>query len=176
MDPEAPPRGRSPFRRWLPVLVFALIAVVAVWRFNRPESSGEIDPVVSASFPANVESGAVETARVTVRNSSASDIANLFVSFSQLGTAGGADLPTPIVGGITSHGGSPVLSIDPKPSASGGGVRFGFGELPAGEELEVEFELRMPEQTGPAANSIVVYDGSVPDRAGGTKIETIVES
>ena len=176
MDSEAPPRGRSPIRRWLPLLFVALIAVVAVWRFNRPEGAGELNPVVSARFPANVEAGALERATITVQNPSASDIENLFVSFSQLGTAGGADLPTPIVGGIADDGGSPVLSIDPKPSASGGGVRFGFGELPAGEELEVEFELRMPEETGPAANSIVVYDGSVPDRAGGTKMETIVES
>lgn len=176
MDAEAEPRGPSPFRRWLPLLVVALIGVVAVWRFNRPEGAGALNPVVSARFPANVESGAVETAIITVQNPSASEIENLFVSFSQLGTAGGADLPTPIVGGVTSEGGSSVLSIDPKPEASGGGVRFGFGDLPPGEELEVKFELRVPEETGPAANSVVVYDGSVPDRAGGTKIETIVES
>jgi hypothetical protein len=177
MAAEAPPR-RSLFRRLLPLLIVLLvIGLLTTQRLRDPESSeSELNPVVTADFPANVEAGSVHTATITIENPAASDIENLFVSFATLGTAGGKDLSTPIVGGVPSGRESPVVSIDPQPSATGGGVRFGFGELSGEEEMTVEFELRVPETTGPAANSIVVYDGAVPERSGGSKIETIVES
>jgi hypothetical protein len=163
----------------LPLLiVLIVVGILTTQRLRDPEGSQtEIDPVVTADFPANVEAGSTYTARIDIENPSASDIDSLFVSFSTLGAVGGEDLPTPIVGGAPSTtGDSPVVSITPEPVATGGGVRFGFGPLEAGEDTTVDFELRVPEETGPAANSIVVYDGAVPERSGGTKIETIVES
>ena len=177
MSVEAPPR-RSLFRRLLPLLiVLVIIGILTTQRLRDPEGSEtELNPVVTADFPPNVEAGSIHTATITIENPSATDIDTLFVSFATLGAAGGDDLPTPIVGGPAIGGASAVVSVEPEPVATGGGVRFGFGELAAGEELIVDFDLRVPETTGPAANSIVVYDGSVPDRSGGSKIETIVES
>lgn len=172
-----PGEGRSTRRRLVPLLlVVAVVFAIVVQRFRSPdEGSGDVNPVVSVGFPANVEAGSVHTATVRVENPSASDIPSLFVSFSLLGAAGGENLPTPIVGGPSEHGKSAVVSIDPEPIAEGGGVRFGFGELASGGEITIQFELRSPETTGPAANSVVVYDGELPDHAGGASIETTVE-
>ena len=167
---------RSPGRRLIPLLVVAVVFAVVVQRLRSPEEgSGDLKPVVSVDFPANVDAGSVHTATVRVENPGASDIPSLFISFSLLGTAGGESLPTPIVGGPSGNGQSAVVSIDPKPVAEGGGVRFGFGELTAGDEITIEFDLRAPGITGPAANSVVAYDGELTDRAGGASLETTVE-
>lgn len=172
-----PGEGRSTKRRLIPLLlVVAVVFAIVVQRLRSPEEgSGSLKPVVTVDFPANVEAGSVNTAIVTVENPSASDIPSLFVSFSLLGTAAGERLPTPIVGGPSENGQPAIVSIDPEPIAEGAGVRFGFGELASGDEVTIEFELRAPEITGPAANSVVAYDGELADRSGGASLETTVE-
>ena len=175
---SAEPEGRrSIWRRLIPLLiVIAIVLAIVVQRLQSPEEgSGDVNPLVSVTFPANVEAGSVNTAAVRVQNPSASDITNLFVSFSLLGAAGGEDLPTPIVGGVVQKGEPVVVSVEPEPVARAGDVRFGFGELAAGEEMTIEFELRVPQIPGPAANSVVAYDGGLTDRAGGAKLETMVD-
>ena len=173
----APPERRSPWRRLTPFLVIIVFFIgLAIFRLGNPTGgAGDLEPVVTVEFPAIVEAGSVHTAILEVTNPSASDIKALFVSFSLVGTAGGEDLPTPIVGAVTG-GLSPVVAIEPEPSAVGEGVRFGFGILAAGETRTIEFSLRAPQIVGRAANSVVVYDGQRPERAGGALLETMVES
>ncbi|MEA2517364.1 MAG: hypothetical protein QOG16_1202, partial [Actinomycetota bacterium] len=42
------------------------------------------------------------------------------------------------------------------------------------EAMTVVFELRVPEQPGPAANSVSAYPGEHPDRAKGVRLGTEV--
>jgi hypothetical protein len=169
------PERRSLLRRFAPLLAIAVFFVgIAIFRLGNPtEGVGELDPVATVEFPATVEAGSVQTAIVEVTNPSASDIGALFVSFSLVGVGGGEDVPTPIVGPAAEPA---VVAVEPEPSAEGEGVRFGFGELRAGETTVIEFQLRIPETSGRAANSIVVYDGERPERGGGVLLETTVQS
>lgn len=159
----------------MPLIVLVLVLGVIV--FNRlqasDEGAGAQKPVLSIDFPETAEAGSVETAVLEVANPAASEIESLFVSFSSVATAGG-ELPTPIVTGGPRKD-SAVVSIDPRPTAVGEGVRFGFGPLGPGETRTIRFDLRLPETTGPAANSVAVYDGTVPERATGGSIEVTVE-
>ena len=169
---------RSVPRRLLPLLIVILVfGGLAVTQLRTSEEgAGEQKPVVSVDFPATAEAGSIQTAVVNVQNPAASDIESLFVSFSALAVAGGEDFPTPIVGGALTGKDSAVIDVQPEPVAEGEGVRFGFGPLEAGETTTIRFELRMPETTGPAANSIAVYDGTIPERSSGDSIEVTLES
>lgn len=133
----------------------------------RPELS------VSVSFPATADAGDLETAEVTVTNSGTADVEALFVSFSLVGAAGQTDLPRPLVEAV-GGGTSSIVAVRPSPDATGGGVRYGFGRLAAEESTTIEFDVRVPEISGTAANSIQVYDGSNPDIATGARLTTEV--
>ena len=174
------PTERRPLlpRRVLPVLIGLLIVGALAFSQLRgtEEGIGEQKPVVSIDFPATAEAGSVQTATITVENPAASDIESLFVAFSALATAGGEDFPTPIVGGPVTGKDSPVVDVQPEPVAEGEGVRFGFGPLDSGATTTIRFDLRMPEITGEAANSVAVYDGNIPERAAGGAIEVTIES
>lgn len=138
------------------------------------DGAGAQDPRLTIDFPATADAGSVQTAVLRIENPAASDIGSLFVSFSSVAAAGG-ELPTPIVTGIKGAG-SPVVDVDPEPTAVGGRrVRFGFGPLGAGQTRTITFELRVPETTGEAANSVAVYDGEIPERATGGSLEVVVE-
>ena len=159
----------------MPLLIVAVLLGLIV--FNRlqasDEGAGSQDPVVSIDFPATAEAGSVETAVIEVTNPGASEIASLFVSFSSVAAPGG-ELPTPIVTGGPRKD-SAVVSVEPRPTAVGEGVRFGFGALGPGDTRTIRFELRLPVTTGVAANSVAVYDGEIPERATGGSIEVTVE-
>ena len=156
------------------LVVMALLGIVVFSRLGASEEgAGAQDPILTIDFPATSEVGSVETAELTIENPAASDIGALFVSFSALAVGGGEELPTPIVGGATGR--SAVVDVEPEPSAVGEGVRFGFGPLESGQSRTIRFELRMPETSGPAANSIAVYDGEIPERATGGSLEVTVE-
>lgn len=162
----------------LPVLIGLLIIGALAFSQLRgtEEGIGEQKPVVTIDFPTNAEAGSVQTATITVENPAASDIESLFVAFSALATAGGDDFPTPIVGGSLTGKDSAVVDVQPEPVAEGEGVRFGFGPLESGQTTTIRFDLRMPEATGDAANSIAVYDGTIPERAAGGSIQVTLES
>lgn len=166
------PRRTLP-RRLLPLLiVVVLFGALAVSQLrNSEEGLGEQKPVLTVEFPTTGETGSVQTVVLTVENPAASDIESLFVSFSALATAGGEGFPTPIVAGKVAGAESSIVDIEPQPVAQGEGVRFGFGPLEAGETRTIRFDLRMPQITGDAANSIAVYDGTLPERASGGSIE-----
>lgn len=171
------PRRRSLYRRLLPLLVaIVLFGALAVSQLrNSGEGIGDQKPVLTVAFPSTAEAGSVQTATLTIENPAASDIESLFVSFSALAVGGGADLPTPIVSGAQGAE-SPIVSIEPRPLAQAEGVRFGFGPLESGATKVIRFDLRMPEITGAAANSIAVYDGTLPERSSGDSIEVTLES
>ena len=156
------------------VVVFGGLAVTQLR--SSEEGLGEQKPVVTIDFPATAETGSVQKAVLTIENPAASDIESLFVSFSALAVAGGEDFPQPIVTADVAGAESSVVDVEPEPVAQGEGVRFGFGPLEAGETMTISFDLRMPETTGNAANSIAVYDGTLPERATGGSIETSLES
>ncbi|MDQ4143219.1 MAG: hypothetical protein M3198_05620 [Actinomycetota bacterium] len=172
------PQRRSLPRLLLPLLIAIVVfGALAVSQLRGSEQGiGEQKPVVTIASPTTAEAGSVQTVSVTVQNPAASDIESLFVSFSALAVAGGEDFPTPIVAGRIAGVSSPIVDIEPKPVAQGEGVRFGFGPLEAGQTTTIRFELRMPEATGPAANSVAVYDGTLPERASGASIEITIES
>ena len=175
MDQQLSERRSLP-RRLMPLLIVVVVLGFIVFSRLRAsdEGAGAQKPVVSIAFPTTADAGSVETAVIEVTNPAASEIGSLFVSFSSVAAAGG-DLPTPIVTAAPRKD-SPVLSIEPRPTAVGGGrVRFGFGPLGPGDTRTIRFELRLPETTGPAANSVAVYDGEIPERGTGGSIEVTVE-
>ena len=132
----------------------------------------EDNPIVSAEFPPTSEPGSVQTATLEIENPADEDIQALVVTFALLGDP---DLPAPLVG-PSSTGGSSVVSVEPEPRASSeDGAVFTFGPLGAGESTTIEFQIEVPEQPGPAANSVSVSDGADIERASGVRIETRVE-
>ena len=157
----------------------ALVAVLAIALFigNKDVPEGEAGrPEISVEFPVTSEPGSVQTATFTIRNPSEERMASVFLAFARVGPAQGGDpLPYPIVDPGAKHENPAIVSIEPEPDASSiDAVVFRFGALDAGETMTVEFELRIPEVTGPAANSVSVYPGEHPDRAKGVRLDTEV--
>ena len=140
-----------------------------------PETSAA-KPELSITFPSRVDAGSTHTALLEVSNPGPEDIGALFVSFSRVGVASGVELPAPIVDVVPKNGSSAVVDVDPRPVAVGNGIRYRFRPLQAGSSASLEFELRVPEQPGVAANAVLVYDGEDPARAKGVLLETNVTS
>jgi len=138
-------------------------------------TEGESRPVLDAEFPETVEPGAVETFTLTVENPGPGDFSTLFVSFSLVGAAEGVSLPEPIVNVPAKGSPSSVLDVRPKPVKAAEGIRFRFSALPEGETEQIEFDLRVPEKPGVAANSVQVYDGAEPERVRGVLLSTRVQ-
>ena len=139
------------------------------------EGVGDQKPVLSIDFPTIGEAGSVQTAVLEVHNPAASDIGALFVSFSELAAPGGEDFPTPIVTARVAGQEPSIVNIEPNPTVREAGIRFGFGPLAAGATRTISFELRLPETPGEAANSVAVYDGEVPERGTGGRLEITVD-
>ena len=172
---DQPPAG-FPLRRLLPLLIAALVVgAFAFFRAGSPEGIGDQKPVLTIQFPEIGEAGSVQTAVLEVENPAASDIGALFVSFSALAAPGGEDFPTPIVAGRVAGQEPAIVDIEPNPLVREAGVRFGFGPLEAGETRTISFDLRLPDTAGEAANSVAVYDGEVPERGTGGRLEITVD-
>ena len=168
---------RSLPRRLLPLLVLViLLGALVVSRLRGSEEGvGSQKPLLTIDFPAIGEAGSVQTAVLEVENPAASDIGALFVSFSALAAPGGEDFPTPIVAGRATGEEPAIVDIEPNPLVREAGVRFGFGPLEAGKTKTIRFDLRLPETAGEAANSVAVYDGEVPERGTGGRLEITVD-
>ena len=170
-----PPSGFAP-RRLVPLLIVVLVVGgFAFFRAGSQEGLGDQNPLLTIQFPEIGEAGSVQTAVLEVENPAASDIGALFVSFSALAAPGGEDFPTPIVAGRVAGQESAIVDIEPDPEVREAGVRFGFGPLEAGEKTTISFDLRLPETSGEAANSVAVYDGEVPERGTGGSLEITVD-
>ena len=164
-----------------PVLFIVAIAAGALvlggLAISRLGDTGEVadkaELSVSVSFPTTAAPGDVETAEITVTNSGSADVEKLFVSFSLVGGGGEGGVIDPLVEAVAGEQPS-VVAVRPSPDITGGDIRYGFGRLAAGDSTTVEFDLRVPESPGTAANSVQVYDGSNPDVATGARLTTEV--
>lgn len=164
--------GRSVVRRLLPwFLVLAALVGIAIQRARITRGATD-DPILTIDFPASAAPGSVQQAVLEVHNPASEEIEDLWLSFSLVGVAGGSGVPQPLVGPAAPGGGRGVLDIDPRPRTTAEGVRFGFGPLEPGATMTIEFDLRMPERTGPAGNAVLAYDGANPERAQGEALET----
>jgi hypothetical protein len=134
-------------------------------------------PEVTVSFPPTAAPGSVHEAVIEVTNPGPGDIGSLLIAFSLVGVAGeGAATPLVVVG--ARHESPSVVAIRPRPAAvSADGVvyRFDTGSrsgtasepiLPSGESLRIEFDIEVPHEPGPAANSVLMQARSRSVHAG----------
>lgn len=157
--------------------VFVVLAM-ALFIANRDipeEEAGH--PQISVVFPETSEPGSIQTATFTITNPGPDGMDTLFISFARVGPAqGGGELPIPIVDVGARNENPAIVSIDPEPEAvSLDGVVYRFDALDAGETTTISFDLRIPDDPGPAANSVAAYPGEFPDRARGVRLDTRVE-
>ena len=158
-------------------LAVGVLLLIAVFISTRDVPTGlEGRPEITVAFPTVADPGAVQTATFTVTNPGPGRMASLFLAFARVGPAqGGGELPYPIVDAGAKHENPAILSVEPEPEAvSLNAVVFRFEGLDEGETVTISFDLRVPEQTGPAANSVTAYPGEDPERAKGVRLETEV--
>ena len=138
-------------------------------------SSGKALPVVTVDFVAVAQPGSVHTSALAIDNPGPGDISSLVVTFARVGAPAAEGLPNPIVDPGRGPDSGTVVDVRPRPSAASPDVFYRFGPLPEGESITISFDLRVPEELGPAANSVTVYDDADPGRARGVRLETTVE-
>ncbi|MGH2694389.1 MAG: hypothetical protein ACRDJJ_06170 [Actinomycetota bacterium] len=132
-------------------------------------------PELSIAFPEAVDAGSVHDAVLSVSNPGPEDIDPLFVSFTWVGVGGAQDVPTPIVNLGARGENRSVLEVSPEPvGVSTDGTVYRFGSLPEGESMTITFTLRVPQESGVAANAVTVYDGGEIDRARGVRLQATV--
>ena len=138
--------------------------------------SGKGKPLIAADFPEQADAGSVATATLTVENPGPGDIGTVTVAFAGVGVpAASGPLPVDLVPITTSSENPAFRSIDPEPEdVSDDGVVYYFGALPEGETLEIAFDIVVPDEPGPAASSVSVYDGNDTERIRGLRLETEV--
>lgn len=130
---------------------------------------GKSKPEPSLEFPTSGAPGSIQTAELTITNPGPGAMDSIVVAFSRLGDP---DLPAPVVDTAPPNGKGPVRDITPEPNGtSPEGIIFTFDGLGAGETTTITFDLALPEETGPAGNAILVYDGQDPERAKGVRLE-----
>lgn len=154
------------------VVLAALAIVLAACVGPDPSltDSGKSKPELSLDFPATAAPGSIESAALTVTNPGPGAMDSIVVAFSRLGDP---DLPAPVVDMAPPNGKGAVHDITPEPNGtSPEGIIFTFDGLGAGESTTITFDLSLPQQTGPAGNAILVYDGQEPERARGVRLET----
>jgi hypothetical protein len=161
-------------------LAAALVLVLALSACYRDASnlsaSGEGLPQVAVEFPETSAPGSVHTAALEIVNPGPGDIERLAVSFALVGAPAAQGLPVTLVGAAGGGRRDTVLGVSPRPmSVSPDGVVYRFEGLAEGESVTIEFELRVPDTPGVAANSVIVSDDSDPSRARGARLETTVE-
>ena len=134
------------------------------------------DPVLDADMPATAEAGEVVTAALTVENPGPEDMSNVVVAFATVGVAAASGpIPSELVP-VTTTADNPVIeSVQPAPvDVSPDGVVYVFEGLGADEQTTISFDIRVPEQAGPAANSVSVYAGDDTERISGLLLQTVV--
>ncbi len=154
----------------------ALLAILSVSACSGPDANltetGKAKPQLSAEFPATAARGEVVTATLQISNPGPADIGTLVVSFARVGDP---SLPPPIVEPRRSRQASGIEAIRPEPTGeSPPDATYTFPGIAEGGSTTLEFDLRIPNETGTLGNSIQVYDGAEIDRARGVRIETEV--
>ena len=138
--------------------------------------SGKGKPLLTVEFPAQATRGSVETATLTIDNPGPGDMGSVVVAFATVGVAGASGpLPAELVPLATSSDNPAVESVTPEPrEVSDDGVVYVFDGLEEGGSLEISFDIRLPDEAGPAANSVSVYAGEDADRVKGLLLQTVV--
>ena len=161
-------------------LGFALSAALLLGAVCAGEETGPGRPQLEVSFPEQVRTSAVATATLRVTNPGPEAIDSLVVSFSLVGSAGGT-VSQPLVASGARKQSPSIADVRPKPGGvSLDGVVFRFSGdgstavLDAGEEISIEFDIRVPRPPGLSASSVQVYAGENPERAQGVRLETEV--
>ncbi|HVF54329.1 MAG TPA: hypothetical protein VNC78_12110 [Actinomycetota bacterium] len=164
--------------RGLAVLAVCLFLMTACYgdEQNLTETGRGI-PLVGVDFPSSTTAGATETLTVAISNPGPGDMRSVVVAFALVGPTGGAaEVPTPLIGIGRGKTNPAIAAVRPEPDAiSPDAVLFVFGSLPEGGNLAVEFDVVVPSAIGVAANSVTVYDGDEPERAGGIRLQTTVQ-
>lgn len=158
-------------------LALAVVLGLALFIGNRGVPEGEEGrPQIAVVFPETSAPGSLQTATFTITNPGPERMESVFLAFARVGPAqGGEPLPFPIVDPGAKGENPSIVSITPEPDASSNdAVVFRFAGLDEGESMTIEFELLVPETSGPAANSVSVYPGEYPDRAKGVRLDTEV--
>lgn len=164
--------------RW--VVVVALAMPGCFGGSSNTTETGLGKPSVGVEIPAQVEAGSTQEFVVTIANPGPGDMDTVVVAFALVGPVrSDGSLPTPLV---SMGGESSVVSVDPEPAGiSDNGTVYVFGDtrdaavVAEGEEFQVTFTIETPDESGTAANSVQVYDGSEVERAAGARLETLVE-
>jgi hypothetical protein len=156
--------------------VIALIAAACTGADPDTTPEGAGLPELEISFPERSAPGSVQRAVITVNNPGPRPMSSIVVAFARVGpSAGGRELPAPIVDGGANRENEAIVSIQPEPEAiSLAAVEFTFDGLAEGESRMITFELRVPQVSGEAANSVTVYDGSNVGRIRGARLQTMV--
>lgn len=133
-------------------------------------------PKLTVEFPASSRAGRIETAVLTIENPGPGDLSGVSVAFGRVGPArGGGALPHPLVDQGARFADDTIVAIDPEPvGISIDGVAFNFSPLPEGESITIRFDIEIPDVSGEAANSILVYDSRQTDRVAGIRLHTEV--
>ncbi|MDQ3661516.1 MAG: hypothetical protein M3454_10740 [Actinomycetota bacterium] len=158
----------------------ALSAALTLGAVCAGEETGPGQPQLQVSFPEQVQASEVATATLTVINPGPEEIGSLVVSFSLVGSAGGT-VSEPLVASGARKQSPSIEEVRPEPGGvSLDGVVFRFSGdgstavLDAGEEISIEFDIRVPRPPGLSASSVQVYAGENPERAQGVRLETEV--
>jgi hypothetical protein len=158
-------------------LALAVLLGIVLFIANRDVPEGLAGrPEITVEFPDTAEPGSTQTATFTIRNPGPNEMKSVFLAFARVGPAPNDNrLPAPIVDPGAQHVNPAIVSITPEPEASSiEAVVFRFGGLGAGESMTVEFELKVPNERGPVANSVTAYPGENPELAKGVRLGTEV--
>ena len=159
-------------RRLVTLAALAMVLGSCVGPDPSLTEGGKSKPELSLEFPSSAAPGTVETAELTITNPGPGAMDSIVVAFSRLGDP---DLPAPVVDVAPPNGRGAVRDITPEPNGpSPEGIIFTFEGLGVGESRTITFDLTVPQDTGPAGNAILVYDGQDPERARGVRLETEV--
>ncbi|HEX2294508.1 MAG TPA: hypothetical protein VHN37_04285 [Actinomycetota bacterium] len=133
-------------------------------------------PVLTVEFPEKSPAGSVQTATLTVDNPGPGDIGSVVVTFVTAGIAAvSGPIPAELVPITTTPDNPAIAGITPEPTdVSDDGIVYVFEGVEEGGSLEIAFDIRIPDEPGPAANSITVYAGEDTDRIRGVRVETEV--
>lgn len=158
-------------------LLLAAVLVVSLSACFGPDpnvtDSGKGRPVLSVDFPPTATAGSVEEATLTIENPGPGGINVLQVSFALLGDP---QLPDPLIGIGGEDGNPSIVSVEPEPiSVSPDGAVYRFDGVAEGETKTITFEIRVPEEPGEVANSIIVGDDADIERSRGVPIRTRVQ-
>ncbi len=171
----------SRYMRWACAFLVVLASCFGGGDPNLTDA-GKGKPEVAVDFPETTTPASIHEAIVRITNPGPGDIGTVAVAFAFIGpTSGQTEFPVPIVP-LGAKGKNPaVVSVSPEPTGiSDDGTVYTFGplggapRLPEGDEVTIVFELRVPEEPGPAANSVQAYDGNEFDRARGVRMTTEV--